>query len=255
MTLKEAIEHCKEKALTCDNKECALDHFQLFKWLNEYQSILEKQSEQNLANSVKTCKDERKHAWSEEDEKTINNICHIIRQYDKISKKENQPCWYIGDCLLWMQNIKNKVIPQTKQEWSEEDYIEIKRITGLLEGWASTFEKTFYEKECKRGVAWLKSLNDRVQPQPRQEWSEEDEKIYQSIMDDIVQENQLDEKQIDWIINIKYRNFAQSQKQWKPSDLQIEALESATENCAYSEYQDCLRELIGQLKKLRDGKL
>lgn len=38
-----------------------------------------------------------------------------------------------------------------------------------------------------------------------------------------------------------------SQKQWKPSDLQIEALESATGNCAYSEYVDCLKELIKQL--------
>lgn len=42
------------------------------------------------------------------------------------------------------------------------------------------------------------------------------------------------------------------QAQWKPSELQIEALESATANCAYSEYQDCLRELIGQLKKLKE---
>ena len=39
---------------------------------------------------------------------------------------------------------------------------------------------------------------------------------------------------------------------WKPSDEQMEALESATENCAYSEYQDCLRELIEQLKKLKE---
>lgn len=39
---------------------------------------------------------------------------------------------------------------------------------------------------------------------------------------------------------------------WKPSDEQIEALESATENCAYSEYQGCLRELIEQLKKLKE---
>lgn len=59
--------------------------------------------------------------WSEEDETTKNNISHIIRQYDKISKRENKPCWYIGDCLLWMQNIKDRVQPQPKQEWSEED--------------------------------------------------------------------------------------------------------------------------------------
>ena len=36
-------------------------------------------------------------------------------------------------------------------------------------------------------------------------WSEEDEKIYQSIMDDTVQENQLDSKQIDWLKSLKDR--------------------------------------------------
>lgn len=42
------------------------------------------------------------------------------------------------------------------------------------------------------------------------------------------------------------------QNHWKPNDAQIEALDSATENCAYSEYQDCLRELIEQLRKLKE---
>ena len=46
MTLKEAIEHCKDVALSCTNKECALDHFQLLKWLQEYSNMLEKQGEQ-----------------------------------------------------------------------------------------------------------------------------------------------------------------------------------------------------------------
>ena len=41
-------------------------------------------------------------------------------------------------------------------------------------------------------------------------------------------------------------------QQFKPSDEQMEALESATANCAYSEYQDCLRELMAQLKKLKE---
>ena len=51
---------------------------------------------------------------------------------------------------------------------------------------------------------------------------------------------------IHWLKSLKERYT------WKPSDEQIEALESATENCAYSDYQDCLRELIGQLKKLKE---
>ena len=41
------------------------------------------------------------------------------------------------------------------------------------------------------------------------EWSEEDKRIYQSIMDDTVQENQLDDKQTKWLSDIKYRYFPQ----------------------------------------------
>lgn len=35
MTLEEAIVHCEEIALGCENKECALDHAQLAEWLKE----------------------------------------------------------------------------------------------------------------------------------------------------------------------------------------------------------------------------
>ena len=52
---------------------------------------------------------EQNPAWSEDDETAKNNISHIIRQYDKISKRENKPCYYVADCLLWMQNIKDRV--------------------------------------------------------------------------------------------------------------------------------------------------
>lgn len=37
------------------------------------------------------------------------------------------------------------------------------------------------------------------------DWGEEDERIYQSIIDDTVQDNQLDSKQIDWLKSIKSR--------------------------------------------------
>jgi len=35
MTLDEGIKHCREKASTCSIKECAEDHLQLAKWLEE----------------------------------------------------------------------------------------------------------------------------------------------------------------------------------------------------------------------------
>ena len=93
----------------------------------------------------------QKSAWSEEDETTKNNISHIIRQYDKISKRENKPCWYIGDCLLWMQNIRDRVQPQPKQEWSEEDEKLRNDIIQFIEkGWTDNGKSHL--------IPWLKSL-------------------------------------------------------------------------------------------------
>lgn len=70
-------------------------------------------------------------------------------------------------------------------------------------------------------------------------WSEEDDTFFKAI--------------VRGIENIKYisENVKKARYNWKPSDYQLEALESATENCAYSEYQDCLKELIVELKKLK----
>ena len=86
-------------------------------------------------------------------------------------------------------------------------------------------------------------------------WSEEDERMYQSIMDDTVQENQLDDKQTEWLRDIKERNFAQPQSQWKPSDEQIEALDFAADCIVPDEFcfkRKVLKELLEQLKKLKE---
>ena len=104
--------------------------------------------------------------WSEEDETTKNNISHIIRQYDKISKRENQPCYYVGDCLLWMQNIKDRV--QSKQEWSDEDedmYHLIMSDVNYAQKQYPTSALTPYDKK----VDWLKSLRPQKHWKPTEE--------------------------------------------------------------------------------------
>lgn len=64
----------------------------------------------------------------------------------------------------------------------------------------------------------LSQLNRVAKKQGEQKpWSEEDEKIYQSIMDDTVQENQLDDKQTDWLKNLKDRVLPQ-QTEWSEDD-------------------------------------
>ena len=79
-------------------------------------------------------------------------------------------------------------------------------------------------------------------------WSEEDERMYQSIIDDTVQENQLDIKQIDWLKSLRF------QKKWKPSNEQMEALKTSylywmgmTKEVPYTKGLESLYE---QLKKL-----
>ena len=39
MTINEAIKHCKDVALHCDNKECAYEHVQLMNWLKELKCL------------------------------------------------------------------------------------------------------------------------------------------------------------------------------------------------------------------------
>lgn len=129
-------------------------------------------------------------------------------------------------------------------------------------------EKIEIEKTAKEVVKdkFLKSAgimikNGEIAKQYRQDelkhnWSEEDEIEFTHILKTLksVSEEQQAKgynnliSSVNWLKSLKDRVCQQND--WKPSDLQIEALESATENCAYSEYQDCLRELIIELKKL-----
>ena len=129
-------------------------------------------------------------------------------------------------------------------------------------------------------------------PKQKSAWSEEDERIYQSIMDDTVQENQLCDEQTNWLRDIKYRYFPQPNKgwtpmdeqrvknllaiieghgypgevtwlnslkdrcTWKPSDEQVVALENILKYFqmlnAFGETIDRLKELEEQLKKLKE---
>lgn len=100
-------------------------------------------------------------------------------------------------------------------------------------------------------ITWLKKQSEQ-----KPAWSEEDEREV-AVLEAYIRSKDWSERHIDRALGIvdELVNKAKSlrpQNTWKPREEQIEALESATENCAYSEYQDCLRELMAQLKKLRE---
>ena len=214
---------------------------------------------------LKSLRPQPKQKWSEEDSDMVEDIVKNLKKYQL-----QMPNYRVELQMRWLKSIKDRIQP--KQEWSEDDERERKRVVGLLEGWLSTFKETCYAEDCKCGIDWLKSLQDRVQPQPKQEWSEEDinmidwlirccEEEHKELCNDkyghqdIVSDLKRDcRKKWDWLESLK--NRVAPLITWKPSDEQIRCLKEVVAHrnlCGLSE--TALNELLSDLKKLKEGKV
>jgi hypothetical protein len=227
----------------------------------QFLAWLEKQGKQNFYtsetmnekedfdNSFTRMMEKEQKPWSEKDENMIEDTIQFIEKGWTDNGKSH--------LIPWLKSLKGKLQPQPKQEWSKLDN-RIEDCIGMC--LTDISEKRFddFKTSLKECLDWLHSLKDRIWYQPTQEWSEEDERKIDRIYSILRQTADthafstscrlIGDKEC-----IELQDFLKSlrpQNKWKPSTLQIEALESATENCAYSEYQDCLRELAKQLKKL-----
>lgn len=151
---------------------------------------LEKLGEQNLANSAKICKDEQKLAtWSKEDEANLN---------------------------IALSYIKDDALKE-----------------------------------------FVKSLKERVQPQPKQEWSEEDSYMLGQAIKCVNNSGKLEvsTEEIEYWLEL-----LKPQKQWKPSDEHMKALNYVVNLMASSEspkendyYYNVFKDLREQLKKLKEA--
>ena len=183
-----------------------------------------------------------------EDEKVRKEIMQLIQgMHDADPRKERWLAWFEKQNLIM---AKSPQLGEQKSAWSEED--ELKRSTLIhvvekLQG-SAIFEGLLPEEL----IAWLKSLKDRVQPQPKQEWSEEDKKRIQRISDFIWKNRKGDtddiyqqEQDVKWLKSLRL------QKQWKPSEKQMEALKEACDEHWEPDGLDPLYTLYQELKKLR----
>ena len=163
---------------------------------------------------------------------------------------------YDDNTVIRLSGQVLELVEQKPVEWSEEDEKIFDRICFFIHSSAyENYEVDEDGNECGKYAnikGWFKKLKDKVQPQPKQEWSEDDESRMDNLCHFLEEYGNQYYGQLTLQCTISWLKSLRSKKQWKPSDEQMEALDSATENCAYSEYQDCLRELIGQLKKLRE---
>lgn len=85
MTLDEAIEHCKQKVdeLSVCNKDCSLEHKQLFIWLSELKAIKENSYEDSMFVINKfTHNTNMKNLWHD-----INKIGSWMELHSALRKK------------------------------------------------------------------------------------------------------------------------------------------------------------------------
>jgi len=192
--------------------------------------------------------------WSGQDESRLTHILHLL--YIKDDKKYLlmfglNSLQELEKDIAWLKSLKDRVQP--KQEWIEEDERERKRVVGILEGWLSTFKETCYAEDCKCGIDWLKSLKDRVQPQPQKQWSEEDERRINHIIAFMSDKERIKDTETMFPIeeDIRWLNSIRPHNTWKPSEEQMEALDYyANSLCTYCDRQDDIRSLYNDLKKL-----
>lgn len=189
--------------------------------------------------------------WSEYDNEMFLHCCAAIRVADYSSIDDR------NIMEKWFRNLKDRVQPQPKQDWSEEDEVILSDIicsVNASDAFCGTILLSLEKHEKK--ISWLKSLKDRVQP--KQEWSEEDENNLNSCIAKLEIDMQHwedhgktmvdgDKKLIEWLKSLR------PQSHWKPSVFHLECIEDAIS--LYEKHginAIGLKEILEQLKKLRE---
>lgn len=177
--------------------------------------------------------------WSEEDEE-IKNFLIALVEWSKSYASSDMTVERAKTVLNWLKSIKDRVQP--KQEWSEEDERNWNNIWDVLDG---RFELSDYgykeaaewfSKNCPKG---LKSLRQ----QPKQEWSEEDEKMFSELSSSLLI-NISDQ----WVKYGKWLKSLKDRITWKPTEAQLASLTIACDRNDRIGFD--LTQLLEELKKL-----
>ena len=101
-----------------------------------------------------------------------------IFQDGKPSVMEKHTIHYMECCKVdeW-----GKLVDQKPAEWSEEDSRILYNVIAYV-GYAAG-QRGDKDDEFKEANSWLNSLSERFNPQPNQEWSEEDEYVIDKVIE------------------------------------------------------------------------
>lgn len=180
----------------------------------------------------------------------LNDVRWLKNLLEK--QKEQKPVECIPDSIKFDEGFKTgrevgfrEGVESVKPAWSEEDK------QWLSEVYFAIDHSMYSEAEKQAMKKYIDYL--RYQSQPKQEWSEEDERMRQGCIDSVEYElldNGMDDEvetdpRIAWLKSLRPR------PSWKPSEEQMEALENST---ALTEEQGAaLYSLIQDLKSYSHG--
>jgi len=177
-----------------------------------------------------------------------------LSQLKRVAKPSEKSCESIGDTDIVDSNENGLIaatISSKSSEWSEEDEKMFNKIAAHLSATCSGFPED--EKWASKFLNWFETLKERVQPQPKQEWSEEDKKALK-VVTDIFEQYGVHLLNypafIHWLKTLP--NRITFNPYWKPTEEQIKALHdlNLTGGISYAGQGQTLIELYNNLNKL-----
>lgn len=165
--------------------------------------------------------------WSDEDEKMIANLRSTLANLSVrgLIKKETERKY-----SAWLKSLR----PKVSVNWSEEDErLYRDALIGLKYAYEdlSSHKSSDFAKKTEDAYNWLQSLR----PQPKVEWSEEDEEIFNNIIEKAKGGHWIEVNEITWLIN-RFKSLRPQPKQEIPADTEV-----------------LLAKLVNLLKKYRIG--
>ena len=141
-------------------------------FINEVYRVLDSDPNNDRANQIIDAFDslptivienqgEQKPAWCEEDEKMIENIVEFVDKYYYATSDYKE-------IITWLKSIKERVQPWQKREWGKEDEEMLDAISADIQFTQKAHTHEVNQVVYEREIDWLKSIKDRVQPQPKQ---------------------------------------------------------------------------------------
>ena len=203
--------------------------------------------------------------WSEEDNNMLSDIDACIADFPiffekmKINGKEVLNSDFIPKARKFLKSLKDRTCPKLKQEWGEDDEEHLNSIIASVRTDMSTYPRSEEVKDLFiSDISWLKSLKNRYVPQSKQEWNYNDERIIETIIQEIekIPSEKFIDNAKDRCLNwLRYRTKSiKPQKRWNPSDEQMKELARAKDSCFDLSFETkrILNSLYKDLKKLKE---